>query len=184
MLWLIVLFFSRNIGLYWRERLPSLLPVLVPWREVARPTQQALGEETHHSGGERTFKLLKTHRQCCTLKDLKAVFQFGRGGFFILLHIPQSNFMRNQAAKICPLRGAAVSSTFAILSQYWLIAQREESLNTGGDSWCLWCKRFFLTRSLHRSVPRNEKLRQNFKENHLDTSYCSSSLECHGFCQA
>lgn len=31
---------------------------------------------------------------------------------------------------------------------------------------------------------RNEKVIQNFKQNQLDTSHCSSFLKFHGFCQA
>lgn len=52
-----VWFLLRNKGFHWGEgvRVPSLLPVLLYRREVARPRQQALGEKTHHSGGEEAF---------------------------------------------------------------------------------------------------------------------------------
>lgn len=78
---------------------------------------------------------------------------------FCLLHIPLSNFMSDQTTKNCPLKGAVVSSTFqeAILSQYWLMAPREQSLNSSGDSCSLGCKRFFCPRASTECMLRNEK---------------------------
>lgn len=65
--------------------------------------------------------------------------------------------------------GAVLSSTFeeAILPQYWLTAQREQSLNTGADSWSFRCKRFFfslLLLSLHtgRHTEKSKALYKKF----------------------
>lgn len=66
--------------------------------------------------------------------------------------------------------GAVLSSTFeeAILPQYWLTAQREQSLNTGADSWSFRCKSFFflfvLLLSLHtgRHTEKSKALYKKF----------------------
>lgn len=88
----------------------------------------------------------------------------------------------------CPLKGAVVSSTFkeAILSQYWLIAVREQSLNTGGDSWSRWCKRFFCPEPLQRTACWEMKrlYKRLLERNQHDRSRSPSFLEFHGFCRA
>lgn len=61
--WAVTLFYVRNSGFCQWQRQPSPLLVLVSGREMARPRQQALGEETYHSGGERTSLIMKPHRQ-------------------------------------------------------------------------------------------------------------------------
>lgn len=67
---LVWLFYSsRNSALHSWERLPSLLSVLVHWGEVAWPWQQTLGEEAHHSGGE------KTQTQCVRPESTISVWQ-------------------------------------------------------------------------------------------------------------
>lgn len=89
---------SRNIELHciWRRRLPSMHPVLLPRGKVAWPTQQALGQEARYSGGEATSKLLKRTDSVVLSKTLKQ--------YFSLLHIPPSNFMSDQTAKIAHSR--------------------------------------------------------------------------------
>lgn len=59
----------RNLGLHQWGKKPSLLPVLLPRGEVAGPRKQALGEETHHRGGEVPLNYSNA------LMDLNAVFQ-------------------------------------------------------------------------------------------------------------
>lgn len=138
----------RNIEIHciWRWRVPSVHPVLLPRGEVAWPTQQVLGEEARHSGGEATSKLLKRADSVVLSKTLKQ--------YFSLLHVPPIKFHEWSNRQNCPLRGAVVSSTFqeAILSQYWLIALREQSLNTAGDSWSLWHERFLCPEPLQWST--------------------------------
>lgn len=57
--------------------------------------------------------------------------------------------------------GAVLSSTFeeAILPQYWLTAQREQSLNTGADSWSFRCKSFFFFSSFSSASTQDGTLR-------------------------
>lgn len=135
----------RNIGLHWWERLSSLLPVLMPRREVARPGQQALGEETHHSGGERNL-----NRQCCALKDLKAVFQFGREGCF-LLHILLSNFREIKLPKL-PTQGSCSQQHFGS----FVSALINCTETTKPEYWCwqlmVLVEKVFLLPSLYRLV--------------------------------
>lgn len=83
-------FCDRNSGFYQRQRQPSLLPVLVSGREMARPGQQALGEETHHSGGERTSLTTTAYRQ--RVGEPVADFQFWQ---------PKSSFFCTKAVRVC-----------------------------------------------------------------------------------
>lgn len=160
--WLI--FLCRNIGLHWWERLSSLLLILVPRREMARPGQQALGEETHHSRGERTFKLLKQTDSVGLSKTLKQYFLWQRSFYFYFCSTYLYHILEKSNCQNFSLRGAVVSSTFAILSQYWLTVLRQQNLNTSVDSWWLWCMRFFCPQvSIEWCMLRIEKHQQKLK---------------------
>lgn len=108
---------SRNIAFHWWRRVPSLLPILLHWGEVAWPRQQALGEETHHSGGGRTLNSYNTQTVLCSHRP------------FFVLHITLIK-LEWSSPQNCSLKGAVVSITLleAILPQYWLTAWREWSL--------------------------------------------------------
>ena len=125
---------SRNIGLHQWEGVSSLLPVPVPGREVARPRQQALGEETHHSRGERAIQLFKHVESVSLSKTLKQCFSLAGRVLSCCPYCTSVKFQAKSNGQICPIRRAAFSCT-AFYSHHSLIAPREQSLNTGDDSW-------------------------------------------------
>lgn len=102
------------------------------------------------------------HTVLCSHRPLSSISNRQRFLSPVLLHKLVLNFMSDQPLKLpSHEEGAVLSSTFeeAILPQYWLTAQREQSLNTGADSWSFRCKSFFFFSSFSSASTQDGTLR-------------------------